>query len=408
MNDIITLLNLLLRPARAGGTGLLDSYQKTFAETIIGRASVPTLSFWRGRVALWTILRAAGIEEDDEVILPAYTCEMVPVAVKFAGGKCVYVDAEPDRYNASVESIVQAVTAQTKAIICQHTYGIHSQVGKLASLLAGKDIIIEDCCQLIQGNWDRRGPTDLSSAAFFSTQWNKPFSTGLGGMAVFFDDELYSASQGILADFSHNSNQLQALSLITQMLLYNLTVRPKTKAFIANLYRFAQRTGLVRGTTSPKEFGREMPSDYLAGAINVQAVMGMKQLQQWKQNVKHRRMLTKFYLEHLVKLGIDVTALTVNDAEPALWAIPLFVENVNEVLKFAGRAGLPIATWFGQPPIHLVSDMAERFDYTIGQCPRSEWLVHHEIHLSTSPIVTLKQAKRTINFIEQRVHLVGR
>jgi dTDP-4-amino-4,6-dideoxygalactose transaminase len=408
MSSILTLLKFLCQPSRAGGIDLLDDYQQVFARTITGSNLMPALAFWRGRVALWAILRASGLQEGDEVILPAYTCDMVPIAVKFAGGRCVYVDVEPGGFNPSPQQITDSVTDNTKAIICQHTYGIHQPVHKLAALISNRPMtIIEDCCQLISSDSDHNTVTITGDAAFFSTQWSKPFSTGLGGMAVFPNNKLYAASRDILASFSQEGNHRRAMSLALQLLLYKLTVRPKTKAIIAFLYRWAQRAGIIKGTTTPEEFDDKMPSDYLGGAVNVQAVIGKKQLQYWDENVKRRRILTKFYLDHLSELGIDIVPMKAGEENPALWTVPLFVENVSQILNRAGRLGLPVASWFGPPPAHIVLSHAERLDYKIGQCPRSEWMVAHEIHLLTSPEVTLKQAGDAIKLIKQYGHITN-
>ena len=402
MSDVLTLLKLLCQPFKAGCIDLLEEYQRLFAQTITGSNSISALAFWRGRVALWTILRACGLREENEVILPAYTCDMVPIAVKFAGGKCVYVDVEPGRFNPSLEQIADSITNKTKAIICQHTYGIHQPAHKLAALISNRPItLIEDCCQLISSDSSRGTVTIAGDAAFFSTQWSKPFSTGLGGMAVFPNNQLYAASRDILAAFSKDGNRRRARSLALQLLLYRLTVRPKTKAMIAFLYRWAQRVGMVKGTTTPEEFNYKIPSDYLRGAVNVQAVIGKKQLQQWDKNVEHRRMLTEFYLKHLPELGVDITSMKAGKEKPALWTVPLFMENAGQVLSRAGRLGLPVAGWFGPPPVHIVPHSAGRFDYKIGQCPRSEWMIAREIHLLTSPEVTIKQAGDAISLIKQ-------
>jgi dTDP-4-amino-4,6-dideoxygalactose transaminase len=347
------------------------------------------------------------MREGDEVILPAYTCDMVPIAVKFAGGRCVYVDVEPGGFNPHLEQIADSITDKTKAIICQHTYGIHQPVHKLVALISSRPItLIEDCCQLISDS--RHSAVAIAGdAAFFSTQWSKPFSTGLGGMAVFSNNKLYAASRDILAAFSKDGNRQRARSLALQLLLYRLTVRPKTKAMIAALYRWAQRIGMIRGTTTPEEFGDKMPSDYLRGAVNVQAVIGKKQLQLWGENIKHRRMLTEFYLTYLPELGVDITSMKAGEEKPILWAVPLFVENTSQVLSRAGRLGLPVAGWFGPPPVHVVSPTAKRLDYRIGQCPRSEWMIAHEIHLLTSPGVTVKQAGDAIHFLKQYGHIAN-
>jgi len=44
-------------------------------------------SFWKGRVALYAILKAMGIGEGDEVLVEGFTCVVVPNAVIFTGAK---------------------------------------------------------------------------------------------------------------------------------------------------------------------------------------------------------------------------------------------------------------------------------------------------------------------------------
>jgi dTDP-4-amino-4,6-dideoxygalactose transaminase len=309
---------------------------------------------------------------------------------------------EPFRLNPSVQQIAEKITERTRAIICQHTYGIAQPVQEIAALRSDRQIIlIEDCCQMVSRDSHLGGVATTGDASFFSTQWSKPFSTGLGGMAVFCNSDLHTKCRDILATFSKEQNRRRARSLAAQMLLYNLTVRPKTKTLIAGIYRWAQRKNIVQGTTLPKEYGFDMPADYPAGAVNIQAVLAIKQLRQWRQNVEHRRMLTEFYLKHLPELGVDVAPLKVGAEKPALWAIPLFVENVSQILSRTGRLGLPIASWFGHPPVHIVLPTAKHYDYCPGQCPRSEWMVAREIHLLTSPEVTVKQAGDAIKLIKQ-------
>ncbi|GAI17778.1 unnamed protein product [marine sediment metagenome] len=148
-----------------------------------------------------------------------------------------------------------------------------------------------------------------------------------------------------------------------------------------------------------------MPQDYLASATNVQALIGLEQLRQWPENVRHRRTLTGFYLESLHTLGVDIAPLKIGSNEPNLWAIPLLVDNKREILSIAGRRGLPIATWFDRTPVHVNAATASRYDYRPGQCPQSEQMFSREIHLSTAPWVTLDLAERTIQLLKQHARL---
>ena len=408
MSNIYILLKLLCQPALAGGTDLLESYQKAFAETITGNGSLPALAFWRGRVALWTILKALDICQGDDVIIPAYTCEMVPAAVKFAGGKCRYCDVEQSSFNSSHENIRQLLTPRTRAIICQHTYGFIQDVRALTEMIKDcSGAVIEDCCQMADYDSRNTGVGVTGAAAFFSTQWSKPYSTGLGGLAVFSDRLLYEKAQKIRDSFYFKAGKRRAWSLAVQVLIYTLMVHPKTKSMAAEMYRWAQRIGIIRGTTTIEEYGSTMPTDYLAGAANIQAALGLQQLQKWQNNVKHRRELTAFYLEKLGEFGVDVSSLYNNSGSGALWVVPILVENKQDILRRAGKSGLPVATWFNRLPVHIASDTAARYDYKPGQCPRSERLFMSEIHLLTAPPVTFKLAERAVKLIKQYAHIIN-
>ena len=402
MSSIWTLIRFLGRPGKAAGTDLVGRYERMFAETILGDSDAPCLAFWRGRAALWSILCALQGDSSDEVVLPAFTCEMVPAAAKFAGRKCVYADAEPGQYNAAAGAIAEATTERTSAIVCQHTYGIASAVREIVAEVGKRSVaLVEDCCQLVSPD-SRWGPVGrVGDAAFFSTQWSKPFSTGLGGMATFTNAELHKATSEIRSGFSREGNRERARSLAVQVLLYELTVQPATRATIARVYRWAQRTGLVRGTTTAEEYGRTMPPSYPAAGLNVQADLGMRQLRQWPRNLHHRQRLTQFYLECLGDIGVDTSPLRVGCDEPTLWAIPLQVENKPELLRRAETRGLPIATWFDAIPAHVAPATAGQYDYRPGQCPRSERLFSREIHLSTAPSVTQAKSEAAVEFLRE-------
>jgi dTDP-4-amino-4,6-dideoxygalactose transaminase len=52
------------------------------------------LSFYKGRVALYALLHEMGIGEGDQVLMPAYTCVVVPNAVLYLGAEPLYTDIE--------------------------------------------------------------------------------------------------------------------------------------------------------------------------------------------------------------------------------------------------------------------------------------------------------------------------
>jgi dTDP-4-amino-4,6-dideoxygalactose transaminase len=404
MSQVGVLLGLLARPGHAARRDHVPAYERAFAETVLGSPQAPALAFWRGRVALWALLRAAGVRQGDEVIVPVYTCETVPITVKFAGARCAYADVGEGSFNATPETIAAAVTPRTRAILCQHTYGVAAAPAAVRDIAGGAGaVLIEDCCQLVAPGAPDGGAGRAGAAAFFSTQWSKPFSTGLGGMAVFRDAALYEAARAARDGFPRDADRRRARSLAFQVLLYALTVRPWTRPVIAAMYRWAQRAGCVRGTTTVEEYGDAMPADYLASGLNVQAALGLGELARWPANVEHRRRLTALYLSRLAAAGAGVWPPAPDDTP--LWAVPLLVENREEVLREASRAGLPMATWFDATPVHVAPATAARYDYRPGQCPRAERFFAREIHLVTGPAVSPARAEAAVDLLARRARL---
>lgn len=58
--------------------------------------------FWKARVALYAILKAIGIKQTDEIILPAFTCVVAVNPIIYLGARPVYVDIDPKTYNIQV------------------------------------------------------------------------------------------------------------------------------------------------------------------------------------------------------------------------------------------------------------------------------------------------------------------
>ena len=77
-----------------------------------------------GFAAIVLALRAARIGHGDSVILPSFTMIAVPNAIQTVGAHPVPVDNAPGEYNPSICEIEAAATAQTKAVIVTHTYGV--------------------------------------------------------------------------------------------------------------------------------------------------------------------------------------------------------------------------------------------------------------------------------------------
>ena len=104
------------------------------------------IMYYKGRVALYAFLDAMGIGKGDQVLMPAYTCVVVPNAVLYKGAQPVYVDIELDSFSVNPKLVEAALTPSVKAVLCQNTYGLSAHVDEVVALCKERGIwSIEDC-----------------------------------------------------------------------------------------------------------------------------------------------------------------------------------------------------------------------------------------------------------------------
>ena len=261
-------------------------------------------SFWKARVALYAILRSLGIGSGDEVILPGYTCVMDVNPIKYVGAKPVYVDIEPDTFNMAPALIEEKITPNTKLIMAQHTYGYPCDMDQLLAIAQQHQIpVIEDCCLSLGSTYRGKQVGTLGQAAYFSFQWNKPFTTGLGGMAITNDTELADKIQHLRTNEIVQPTTKDKMMLAAQLAVYRAFIYPRTTALAQSLFRFLTKKGLVVGSSSTAEFTPEMADDFFKGMSAVQARSGLNQLKKLQQNMVHRRQMADLYDRLLAEKG---------------------------------------------------------------------------------------------------------
>jgi len=110
----------VLDSGRYIGGGEVEAFEQEFAAYCGARFAVGT---GNGLDAITLALRAIGIGEGDEVIVPSNTYIATWLAVTATGARVV--PAEPDRltYNLDPQSAERAITRRTKAILAVHLYG---------------------------------------------------------------------------------------------------------------------------------------------------------------------------------------------------------------------------------------------------------------------------------------------
>ena len=172
----------------AAGGPFVARFQEAFAERHGLRAAVGTVN---GTAALHVALAALRIGPGDEVIVPSLTFVATANPVRYLGAEPVFCDVDRSTYTLDVESVRASITDATRAIVVVHLYGHPADLDPLLELAREHGLpVIEDATEALGSSYRGRPCGTLADIGCFSFNGNKVMTTGGGGMVLAADDEL--------------------------------------------------------------------------------------------------------------------------------------------------------------------------------------------------------------------------
>jgi perosamine synthetase len=374
---------------------VLDQYFRAFAKVYGAQRA---FGFWKGRVALYAILKALGIRAGDEVILPGYTCVMAVNPIIYLGAKPVFVDIEPRTYNLNPDRIEAAITPRTKLIIAQHTYGYPVHMGAVMDLARRKGLpVIEDCCLAMGSKYRGQAVGTFGVAAYFSFQWNKPYTSGLGGMAIVHDPDLAAKVETLYQTEMIPPGARQVNLLRAQLAVYRTFIYPRTTALAQTAFRLLTKTGLVVGSSSPAELYPTMEPGFFKGMSPMQARAGLRQLHKREQNIAHRTALAAVYDRLLAERGWPLPPIP-PELSPVLVRYPVRVADKPRAIATAARHFVELGSWF-ECPLHPIETPLEAYGYHTGLCPEADRASREVVNLPLHPRANQATVRRSVDFI---------
>lgn len=379
-------------------------FRARIAETL-GVAVDHVTLFARGRVALYAILRALDIGPGDEVIVPAFTCVAVPNAILYAGARPIWADIDPRTYCLDAASVERAFTARTRAVLAQNTFGLSADlVAIMAVARQYHATVIDDCAHGLGGQYLGNPNGATAPLSFFSTQWSKPISTGLGGFAV--DREGAAAAR--LRELESSALEPSAVRVAAlRILLYGRERASGGRVFRAGraTYRQLGRLGVVPGSSTRDELeGTAMPARFLERLSESQARLGAERLSRLPDEVARRRRIARAYSTWFIENGRGA-AVEPPDQEHTFLRYPVRVSDRQHFISAAKQAGIDLGDWFVSP-IHPVSDHLERWGYLAGSAPNAERACREIVNLPTDPALGDNDVEQVIGFMAQHLGLI--
>lgn len=159
-----------------------------------------------GTAALHTALLVAGIQPDDEVLISTLTFIAPANAIRYAGAWPVFIDAEPNYWQMDPQRVVdfleqdcrwtggalrnKTTGRRVKAIIPVHILGHPVDIDPILTVARKYDLlVIEDATESLGAKYKSQMVGQMGDIACFSFNGNKLISTGGGGMVVTNNEE---------------------------------------------------------------------------------------------------------------------------------------------------------------------------------------------------------------------------
>ncbi len=358
------------------------------------------LAYYRGRVALYAILKGLDVKRDDHVATQAFTCVAVPEAIIATGARPIYVDIEPDGFNMDATDLARKITPHTRAVVIQHTFGIPARLSELHEVARHYRIpIIEDCCHTHDTLYNGQRIGHLGVASFYSFEWGKPVVVGLGGSAIVRDEELLSRMESQYTKFVAPGIVRQC-KINIQALFYNLLYRPACYWRLRNLFHVLSRIGAAEGNYRPVVADSDIAMDFGMRMADCHKRAMVKRIHENPRRTRNSIQLVEQYRTR-IKSARLVHPRVASDCLPVYARYPLRAARKAAVLNKARKCNIELADWYSSPVHPLTYQALGSVGYQSDSCPNAEVRAGEVISLPTHMRVSQRYVDKVTEFLNR-------
>ncbi|MBI2367249.1 MAG: aminotransferase class V-fold PLP-dependent enzyme [Deltaproteobacteria bacterium] len=328
-----------------------------------------------GSLALEIALRACGVGQGDEVVIPTFCCTAVVPPVLAVGAVPVFADVGAE-LNITVETVDAALTKKTKAVIVPHLFGNPADIGAIIDLARGKNIrVIDDAAQALGATIDGQPVGSFGDAGILSFGSEKVCAGLGGGVVVFRDKEILK--RGV------NIERPRAL-------LFSMLWRRWTLPLLSRLN--------AAGPGEP-------PAPYRKETMaNLNAAVALSLMQTLRKNVAVRRERVAAYRE-LLRTEERLTLMPHQRGSACLTQVVRVLpkrrgeDSASEIIEVLGNARYEIQGSY--VPIHLIPPHQKWVRDTLSQA-ESVW--EDLIELPCEPDVSFDHVERIASIVKRVVN----
>jgi len=341
---------LLLECIETGWISSEGPFVKRFEDEFAARVGRKFgIAVCNGTAALEAAVVALDLGPGDEVILPTFTIISCAAAIVRAGATLVVVDCDPLTWNMTAELVEQKITSKTKAIMVVHIYGLPVDMDPILALADKHGLkIIEDAAEMHGQTYKGRPCGSFGDLSTFSFYPNKHITTGEGGMIV--------TDNPVLAERCRS--------------LRNLCFQP-TKRFVHEELGFNFRM------------------------TNMQAALGIAQLERLDEFAQRKRAMGKRYTELLSEIEcLQLPVAKIDYAENIYWVYGVVLKDgvdcdAEEIMTRLRDKGIGTRPFFW--PMHEQPVLKKMGLFKDENCPVAERVARRGFYLPSGMALTTEQ-----------------
>ncbi len=333
----------------------VQQFEKQMAAAVGRRHGIAVSN---GTVALEAAVAALELMPGDEVIMPSFTIISCAAALIRRGCVPVLIDSDPVTWNIDVTKIESRITVKTKAVLVVHIYGLPVDMDPILALAAQYGLkIIEDAAEML-GQTYRDRPCgsfgDISTLSFYP---NKHVTTGEGGMILTDDDHLAERCRSL-----RNLCFQQGKRFVHEELGYNFRM------------------------------------------TNLQAALGVAQLERLQESVTRKRHMGQKYSEFLNGVeGLALMPPKMPYADNIYWVYGLVLNDevpfeAEEAMRRLGLLGIGTRPFFW--PMHEQPVLQKMGFFTHEHYPVSERLARRGFYVPSGLALTDDQMTKVAEAIK--------
>jgi perosamine synthetase len=337
----------------------VKEFEEKFAKYIGKKYGIAVSS---GTAALEIAVKALGLPEGSEIIVPTFTIISCVQAVVKARLNPVLVDCDYRTFNMLPEEVERKITKNTKAIMVVHIYGLPVDMDPIIDIARKYGLlIIEDAAEVIGQTYKGKLCGSFGDISVFSFYPNKHITTGEGGM-ILTDDE--------------------------------------------NLYEKCKRYRNLCFSSDPDKRFIHDEIGWNYRMTNLQAAIGIAQLERIQEHINKKRWIGKKYNELLADLQ-DICYLPIpktDYAENIYWVYTIvlkdyYPKNAKQVMQELTKKGVGTRPFFY--PMHLQPAFKKMGLFKDEKYPNSEKLYQRGFYIPSGLALTEEQIIRVSEILHE-------